>query len=1025
MMKRSRLSISRSFRQRLAGVCALVLIIALFAPTILPVSASTVEYVVVTDKGALGPGVVKGNPGYVVIRSDTAGATGNPNDVINGSPGAQNYIHLGRRTGQATAESPVENPLQIPHVLDANTYIEGLTEQTRGEYALKLKVYESIIGNNTDNATADEKQWRPVIVGKTDATQARQVFIAYKRFENFRKDTGRDYQEIVLPLSDFEETGVVRHANIAGYTPGIPDPEFSFTGYDIGMQNSQNHSDYSLVDVDWTKIHPSIGFKKVNCNLNGSSTPRGDLREITYALSTLHNKGNRHQGRMVVADVQIIKLVPITASLRGTMLNGDYVDNGNQTNLEMPANAAITVIMTSDFNSLEEVSSKITMESAQADIPVTVSAHPNINRAYVVTPDTPLVSGEEYTVTIGAGLSNIGYHATYSNAVEQTYGGDSFSFTAGNKIETLNPPTNLTASSVAADSVTLTWNHPSDENGIDLMYDVYRDGAKIAGPISALMYIDDAVAPNTSYSYYVVAIKDIMMTPCAAISVITPELSGPAGLSVTGTGTSTVEIKWNPVLRHNIIGYNIYMGDTLLNTIKPITDTSFTATNLQPNTEYAFNVTFLEQLQGGVSFESAKSEIMVSTDAGAYPSPLKVLYQEGNYGGGIVRLGHTNISDVTDGWLSEVIDSDYALTGPALEAGGRGNGSQTRLFSNGVTEYISLDDIKSDVGIFLYAKPMNNTNDVNFAFRGQPVDTGAAERFRWTPTSAQLTGGEYIPIYIPLSADLTNYNSYNTVGGLIVQTSTSGNAQYTRVRLDNVMIVKRTPEIEKVSFRDAYGNSTAAGLQPVNVSAVSVKFTTPMEESSLAGIKLKKDGVGIPHTGSYNRATLTYSMTPDRKLDYSTEYTVEVPATVRAVDAYGTFGEIISASNRRMTLDTLNHGPSIGAAYSASFTTQDNPLPIVLTIENGAEDTVFAKAVISNNTGASQDVAVIICTYDLNNGVYIMKDYKFKSDWLSAGAADITLFTEPVSKSGMALFKAFVWNDLDEMIPMSDLITFP
>ncbi|MCK9478452.1 MAG: fibronectin type III domain-containing protein [Firmicutes bacterium] len=1025
MMKRSRLNISRSFRQRLAGICALVLIITLFAPTILPVSASTVEYVVVTDKGALGPGVVKGNPGYVVIRSDTAGAVGNPNDVINESPGAQNYIHLGRRTGSATAESPVENPLQIPHVLDANTYIEGLTEQTRGEYALKLKVYESIIGNNTDNATAAEKQWRPVIVGKTDATQARQVFIAYKRFENFRKDTGRDYQEIVLPLSDFEETGVVRHANIAGYTPGIPDPEFSFTGYDIGMHNSQNHGDYSLVDVDWTKIHPSIGFKKVNCNLNGSNTPRGDLREITYALSTLHNKGNRHQGRMVVADVQIIKLVPITASLRGTMLNGNYVDNGNQTNLEIPVNAAVTVIMTSDFNSLEEVSSKITMESAQTDIPVTVSAHPSINRAYVVTPDTPLVSGEEYTVTIGAGLSNIGYHATYSNAVEQTYGGDSFSFTAGDRIETLNPPANLTASSVAADSVTLTWNHPSDEDGIGLMYDVYRDGAKIAGPISALMYTDDVVAPNTSYSYYVVAIKGAIMTPCQAISVITLGLSGPAGLSVTGTGTSTVEIKWNPVLRHNIIGYNIYMGDTLLNTIKPITDTSFTVTNLQPNTEYTFNVTFLEQFQGDVSFESAKSEITVSTDSGAYPSPLKVLYQEGNYGGGIVRLGYTNIPDVTDGWLSEVIDSDYALTGPALEVGGRGNGSQTRLFSNGTEEYISLGDIKNDVGIFFYAKPMNNTNDVNFAFRGTGVNMGDAERFRWTPTAEQLAAGEYIPVYLPLSADQTNYNKYNTIGGLIVQTSTSGNAQYTRVRLDNVMIVKRTPEVERVFFKDVDGNSMATGLQPVNVSAVSVKFTTPMEESSLTGIKLKKGGVEVPHTGRYDHAAMTYFITPNSLLNYSTEYTVDVSATVRAVDAYGTFGDIIYSSNRRMTLDTLNYGPSIGSAYSASFTTEDNPLPIVLTIENGAEDTVFAKAVISNNTGCSQQVTVIISAYSQSGEDISMEDCKFITDDIENQATGITLSTVPVSKSGAVLFKAFAWTDLNETTPLTSSITSP
>ncbi|MCK9478453.1 MAG: fibronectin type III domain-containing protein [Firmicutes bacterium] len=1002
----------RAFHRILSLFCVLTIVAALFASAILPVSASTIEYVVVTNKGTLGPGVTKGLPGHVYIRNESVGVNSNPADLIDENPDIQHYVHLGKRTGG----SPIENPLQIPHVLDADTYIAGLTEQNRNEYALKLKVYASNIGNDV----AAQHQWRPVIVGKTDATSDRSVFIAYKEFKSFVKDSGKDYQEIVLPLSDFEVTGVVRHAGLAGYTPGAPDPEFSFPS-PINMPQSA-HGDYSLVDVDWTKIHPSIGFKKVNCNIHGTndSNKRGDLSAIIPSLNT---GGNRHQGRMVVADVQIVKLVPIGVSLRGTMLNGGYADNGNESNLEIPANAAVTLITNSDFNSLDEVSSRITMEVTQGAVPITVSVHPNINRAYVIVPNSPLVPGKEYTVTIAAGLSNIGYHATYSNAVEQTYGGGVFSFVAGSEVETLNPPANLMAESVTADGVTLTWNHPDGEDGTDIMYDIYKDGVKIIGPVSALIYTDDDVLPNTLYSYYVIAIKDIMMTPCQAISVMTPELGGPPGLRIAHTGPSTVGIKWSSVNRPNVIGYNIYRGNTLLNTINPVIGTFFAASNLRPGTEYTFNVTSLEQLQGGVTFESSKSEITVRTDTGAYPSPLKTLYQEGDYGGGIVRLGYTNIPDVTDGWLSEVIDSDYALTGPALEVGGRGNGSQTRLFSSGTEEYISLGGIKSDAGVFLYVKPMNNMNDVNFAFRGTGVNMGDAERFRWTPTAAQLAAGEYIPVYLPISADQTNYNKYNTIGGLIVQTSTSGNAQYTRVRLDNVMVVKRTPEVEKVFFKDADGNLTDTGSQPTNLSAVSVKFTTPMEESSLAGIKLKKDGVEVSHTARYDHAAMTYSMTPDSLLEHYTVYTVEVPATVRAADAYGTFGDIISSSNRKLTLDTLHQGPAIETAYTTNFLTSVDFLPVTLAIEDGAGDTVFAKAIISNNTGVPQRVTVIVSAYSQSGEVISMEGCKFIADDIENQATGVTLSTAPVSKSGAALFKAFVWTDLNERIPVADLVT--
>ncbi len=64
-------------------------------------------------------------------------------------------------------------------------------------------------------------------------------------------------------------------------------------------------------------------------------------------------------------------------------------------------------------------------------------------------------------------------------------------------------PTNLTATNVQANQVTLNWNASTDNVGVTA-YDIYRDSTKIdeVGG-STTTYQDTTVAPNTTYAYFV------------------------------------------------------------------------------------------------------------------------------------------------------------------------------------------------------------------------------------------------------------------------------------------------------------------------------------------------------------------------------------------------------------------------------------------------------------------------------------------------------------------------------------------
>lgn len=104
-------------------------------------------------------------------------------------------------------------------------------------------------------------------------------------------------------------------------------------------------------------------------------------------------------------------------------------------------------------------------------------------------------------------------------------------------------PTGLEATSVQATSVELSWTGSADDVGVD-HYEIHRDGGPI-GTSPGTTFVDPSVAPQTSYTYVVVAVDAAENTsdPSETVSVTTPArgsiVFAAAGDHAANVGTTT------------------------------------------------------------------------------------------------------------------------------------------------------------------------------------------------------------------------------------------------------------------------------------------------------------------------------------------------------------------------------------------------------------------------------------------------------------------------------------------------------
>jgi hypothetical protein len=216
-------------------------------------------------------------------------------------------------------------------------------------------------------------------------------------------------------------------------------------------------------------------------------------------------------------------------------------------------------------------------------------------------------------------------------------------------------PTNLRATDVGQESVTLAWDASTDNSG-SVTYVVYKDGQGFTVPQGQTTYTIDWLSPGRTYSFYVRAYDKALngSAPSNTVTVTThpdtipptaPELSGfvrgPSQVSLTWT-RSTDDVTWWS------LGYRVFVnGAPATAHVNWYWERQVVLRHLTPATTYTFTVE-ANDFNGNTTMSNAVTLTTDPSNDVTPPSvPTNVRIVESN-GGCEFWVGWTQSTDDTD-----------------------------------------------------------------------------------------------------------------------------------------------------------------------------------------------------------------------------------------------------------------------------------------------------------------------------------------------------------------------------------------
>lgn len=177
-------------------------------------------------------------------------------------------------------------------------------------------------------------------------------------------------------------------------------------------------------------------------------------------------------------------------------------------------------------------------------------------------------------------------------------------------------PSNLQATAVSSNQVSLTWGASTDNVGV-AGYAIFRNGTQIA-TTTGTSYVDNGVSPATNYSYTVEAYDasgNYSLSSNTATVTTPPVSTNPPNISnitVSNLTTTSATVSWTtdiPSSSQVFYGMSSQYGEntTLDNT--QVTSHSQTLTGLLPGTQYHYEV----QSTGSVNNTATSSDATFST----------------------------------------------------------------------------------------------------------------------------------------------------------------------------------------------------------------------------------------------------------------------------------------------------------------------------------------------------------------------------------------------------------------------------
>ncbi len=154
-------------------------------------------------------------------------------------------------------------------------------------------------------------------------------------------------------------------------------------------------------------------------------------------------------------------------------------------------------------------------------------------------------------------------------------------------------PASVQADAVSPASVQLSWTASTDNVGVT-GYRIRRAGTDI-GSATGTTYTDNALTPNTAYSYTVSAYdgagnESAQSSPPAEATTPTDGQppSVPTNVQAAGLSSESIRVSWSPSTDNGwVAGYRVYRAGALAGTSGT---TSYLDTGLEPNTAYSYTV---------------------------------------------------------------------------------------------------------------------------------------------------------------------------------------------------------------------------------------------------------------------------------------------------------------------------------------------------------------------------------------------------------------------------------------------------
>jgi len=169
-------------------------------------------------------------------------------------------------------------------------------------------------------------------------------------------------------------------------------------------------------------------------------------------------------------------------------------------------------------------------------------------------------------------------------------------------------PTNLNSIAVSPGQIDLQWNASTDDYGV-AGYNIYRDGTYLKS-VTGTSTSDTGLNPVTDYCYTVSAYDTVgneSSQSSQSCETTPPDFTPPTtptNFVAVAVSEDQIDLSWSPSADDGVVsGYNIFRNGMY---IQNTTDTSFSDTGLNSNTQYCYTVS---------AFDAAGNESALSDQA--------------------------------------------------------------------------------------------------------------------------------------------------------------------------------------------------------------------------------------------------------------------------------------------------------------------------------------------------------------------------------------------------------------------------